>query len=76
MTFERNYVPLPNAHPTAHDILYHMVHADGVPYDGVPEENVERIHTAVTVVFCLLSTAGIVFSLSCMLFNYLYREKR
>ena len=49
---------------------------DGVPYDGVPEDNVERIHTSVTVIFCLMSTAGIIFAISCMLFNYIYRDKR
>ena len=49
---------------------------DGVPYDGVPQNFVERIHTAVTVVFCLLSTAGIVFAIACLYYNFLYRDKK
>ena len=50
--------------------------ADGVPYDGVPETNVERIHTSVSVIFCVLSTCGVVFAISCMLFNFVYRNKK
>ena len=49
---------------------------DGVPYDGVPEDKVERIHSSITVIFCLLSTCGIVFAISCMLFNFKYRNKK
>ena len=54
----------------------HANDADGVPFDGVPQDDVERIHVALTAVFCTLSTAGIVFALSCMLFNYMYRDKK
>ena len=49
---------------------------DGVPYDGVPEDDIEKVHVSLTITFCLLSTMGIVFALSCMLFNYLYRDRR
>ena len=53
-----------------------MAHADGVPYDGVPQDDVEKIHVSLTIVFCSLSTAGIVFAISCMLFNFIYRDKK
>ena len=49
---------------------------DGIPFDGVPQNFVENIHTGVTVVFCLLSTAGIVFAIACMCYNFIYRDRK
>ena len=50
--------------------------ADGVPYDGVPQNVTETIHVAVTGIFSILSTCGIVFAISCMLFNFIYRHRK
>ena len=55
-------------------VLYSI--ADGVLYDGVPETHMERSHTNVTVIFCALFTCGVVFVISCMLFNFIYRNKK
>ena len=49
---------------------------DGTPYDGAPIPQIQSIHVAVTVVFVTLSTAGIVFAIACMIFNFIFRERK
>lgn len=50
--------------------------ADGVPYDGVPEEEIVTVHVSVTAVFVFLATAGLVFTVLCLVFNFFYRKKK
>lgn len=51
--------------------------SDGlVPYDGVPEEEYVTVGIPVTVVFILLSVAGIIFAVLCLIFNFVFRNKR
>ena len=50
--------------------------ADGVPYDGVPEEEVVTVHVSVTAIFVFLATAGLVFTVLCLVFNFTYRKKK
>ena len=56
--------------------MYNLHITDGIPFDGVPQVNIERINIIVTTVFSLLSTAGIVFAVCCMLFNFIFRDKK
>ena len=58
-------------------ILPHLPSASigGIPYDGVPEEQDVPISVGLTVVVSLLGTAGILFSLACLAFNFHFRNK-
>ena len=47
----------------------------GIPYDGVPNEEVVSVSLGLAVVFFILATAGILFALACIIFNFVYRKK-
>lgn len=49
---------------------------DGVPYDGVPENEVVTVHTSVTVIFVLMATAGLIFTILCLIFNFVFRKRK
>ena len=52
-------------------------HAGGlVPYDGVPTNKYVTVAIPVTIVYILLSVAGIIFAILCLIFNFVYRNKR
>ncbi|CAI8040047.1 hypothetical protein GBAR_LOCUS22327, partial [Geodia barretti] len=48
---------------------------EGIPNDGVPIEDVVTVSVALTVVYVILATAGLVFAVGCLLFNLLYRNR-
>lgn len=49
---------------------------DGVPFDGIPKEELQVLHVSVTITFVVLSTAGIAFAIFCIVFNYIFRKKK
>ena len=50
---------------------------DGVtPYDGTPNDVVEGTHSAVTVVFTLLASLGLLFTVACLVFNAAFKNKK
>ena len=53
-----------------------VLHAEGIPNDGIPVEEVVSVSVALTVVYVILATAGLVFAVVCILFNLLFRQKR
>ena len=53
------------------------LNTDGfIPYDGVPNIEEVTVSHAVTVLFVLLATIGIVFSIACLSFSVVFRKKR
>ena len=56
--------------------INNILYIDGVPYDGVPEEEVVTVHTSVTVILAILATAGLVFTVVCLAFNFIFRKRR
>ena len=48
---------------------------EGVPVDGVPQNNTVSVNLIVTGVFGSLSIVGIVFAVVCLLFNLTFRNK-
>ena len=48
----------------------------GYPRDGVATNTTHSIHPATTTTFVLLATAGIVFTLLCLFFNFYFRDKK
>jgi gamma-aminobutyric acid type B receptor len=49
---------------------------EGTPNDGIPIEDVVTVSVALTVVYVILATAGLVFAVGCLLFNIIYRHRR
>lgn len=49
---------------------------DGVPYDGVPLQELVTIHPALTALVSLLVAVGLVFSVVCLVFNIVFRKKK
>ena len=47
-----------------------------VPYDGVPRTVIDNVATPLVVVVFLLATAGIVFAVGCLIFNFTFRETK
>ena len=67
VAWERGY-PFPT--------LYLHLPGGVIPYDGVPLEEVVSVAVSLTVIFSILNTAGIVFAVACLTFNFIFRNKR
>jgi len=48
----------------------------GIPFDGVPVEEVVTVHISATVIIVLLATAGLVFTAVCLIFNFVFRKRK
>ena len=58
-------------------LLYFLsVCTDGVPHDGTPVEEIVTVHTSVTVLHVLLASAGVVFTVAILLFNFVFRKRK
>ena len=53
-----------------------VLYTDGIPYDGVPINQIVSIHVAVSVIFFVLATVGIAFAVFCIIFNFIFRNKK
>ena len=49
---------------------------EGIPNDGIPIEDVVTVSLGLTVLYVILATAGMAFSVVCLLFNLIFRQKR
>ena len=52
------------------------VHTDGLPYDGLPREEVISIHPSLTAIVALLVAVGLTFSVVCIVFNIVFRKRK
>ena len=52
------------------------IYLAGVPYDGEPEIHVLTVHPGLTALVLTLTTAGATFAAACMIFNFVYRNRR
>ena len=62
-----NSIPTP---PPMHTLT------EGVPYDGVPGEDIWTAFIPLVVVIYLLAAAGIFFAIVCLTFNYIFRNRK
>ena len=58
-----------------HFCLLHMP-AVGILYDGVPREEMVTVHISVTVIIIFLACCGIILTAACLVFNFVFRERR
>ena len=57
------------------DVLIFMS-VDGIPYDGVPNDETVTVHLAVTVTLGVLATFGIIMTIIFLIFNFVFRERK
>ena len=50
--------------------------SDGVPPDGTPQEVIHTFQLGLVVVFYFLAAVGFIFSVTCLLFNFEFRNRR
>ena len=56
-------------------LCYHPITA-GIPYDGVPNNQTDVLHWGVVVPIYLMATAGTVFAVACLAFNFIFRNRK
>ena len=56
--------------------LYIIIITDLVPYDGVQVIKTVTIHLSVIVVIIAMAFLGIVFTVFCLAFNFVYRKSK
>ena len=61
---------------SSNSIMYNSSCTDGVPPDGTPIHITHTYKTGVTVVFYVIALCGVVFSVVCSAFNFIFREKK
>ena len=47
-----------------------------VPYDGMPMEQIDTVPISLVVIIFLLAAAGITFTVICLVFNFVFSNKR
>ena len=57
-------------------ICTYLSPSDGIPYDGIPIEEVVTVSVVATVIYIILATAGIIFAAICILFTLIFRKKK
>ena len=55
---------------------YNMQLSGGAPYDGSAVDAIHHNHVALVTIYSTLTTAGLVYTLICLVFNTLFRNKR
>ena len=48
----------------------------GIPPDGTPEMRVVTYHLALVVTYDVLAAVGIAFTMVCLVFNFVFRERK
>ena len=49
---------------------------DGVPYDGVVQNQTVKVHLSLTVIIIFMATCGIIFALACGFLHLHFRNKK
>ena len=53
-----------------------MTVAGGIPYDGAAIEVLHTNHGALIAIYSIASTAGLVYTALCLIFNVLFRKRK
>ena len=49
---------------------------DGIPSDGTPLEVIVTFHLALVIIYYVLTFLGFVFATVCLIFNFVYRNRK
>ena len=55
---------------------YTYIPAVGILYDGVPREDLVTVHISITVIIIFLSFCGIILTIACLVFNFVFRMQK
>ena len=55
---------------------YTHTNLDGIPFDGVPTTDIATAFIPLVVVIYIFAAAGVVFSIVCLTFNLIFRNKK
>ena len=47
-----------------------------IPYDGVPRKEILTVHPALTAIFIIVGSVGILFAIACLIFNIICRNAK
>ena len=50
--------------------------ADGVPFDGIPVLKTVAVAIPLSVIYVILATAGLLLAVACLVFNFIFRERK
>jgi len=67
VTSPKHYSPFP---------IFSFFSGGVTPYDGVPDEEVMPVHSSLTVIFSTLAAAGMAFAVACLVFNFIFRNRK
>ena len=54
----------------------HVLFSGYVPIDGIPRIEIATISVPVAVIFIFIEVCGLVFTIVCILFNFIFRNKK
>ena len=57
-------------------MLIDLVCIDGAPYDGYPQDVFHSNDLALIIVYSFLSFMGLLFSITCLIFNIMFKNHR
>ena len=58
------------------DVSLPILPSDGIPPDGTPKIVITSILEPIFYVYTIFASAGIVFAIVCMLFNFIFRKRK
>ena len=47
-----------------------------IPYDGVARKEILTVHPALTSIIMILACAGVLFTVACLIFNFIFRSRK
>lgn len=56
--------------------FFYFSSSDGTPTDGVPIINIETVALPLASLYTAFAFFGVVFSVICLLFNFIFRNKK
>lgn len=65
-----------HAHTCMHTCIHTHTNSDGIPFDGVPATDIATAFIPLVVVIYIFAAAGVVFSIVCLTFNLIFRNKK
>ena len=52
------------------------INLGGVPYDGFPDERIHQTPLPIVIIYSIMATVGLIFAITCLVFNVVFRQKR
>lgn len=63
-------------HGSSHKTLHALPCVDGIPNDGRTVQDIVTVSPAITAMYTTVGIIGIVFAITCSIFNFVFRKKK